>query len=483
MQKFAQPRIALAKCKTVSSLRARFPQTDLGAFHSPSLPAFPLRMNISIEHQPNCRSIAHIRVPGDEVKKQRQGVVTYYANNVAIPGFRKGKVPASAVTKRFGQEIKSELEERLVNQGISQAIRNEGLDVLRVLAVSDKAHHDVDDSFSFSAELSLAPKFELPEYKGITVKLPTTEVAEADIEQEITQLRERYAEYNDVERAAAMGDCVVLSYTGSVEGKPLKEFDATAPAHLCQLTENWFLLAEEDDFITGFYAALIGIQKDEQREIHLPLPEDFSHEPLRGKTLTMNIACGGVKDKTLPEIDEDLLTRIGGEGFTAERLKEEVKNVIRRRLEQAREVAHGNQIVEHLTTSLEFDLPQEIVNREAQRRTNDIAVNALKQGLPEHSLLEQQDNILNAATQQAKHTVKVSFILSEIAKKEHITVTEQQMLQALNSIASRQRRPIRKVISEAQKSGLMSGIQEDLLLQNALQFLKDHAKVEEAATA
>jgi len=436
-------------------------------------------MNINVEHQPNCRAIAHVRVPGEEVTRQRNAIVSYYASQVRLPGFRPGKAPTSAVMKRFGGDVEQELEKRLVNDGLRQAIKNEGLEVLNVLSVTDKIVHETDHSFSFSAEMTLAPKFELPEYKGIPVKLPRIEVTDADVDHDLLHLREHHATFENVDRPAGNGDAVVLGFTGSLDGQPLAEAMPDAPDHLKEIQENWFLLDAEDDFLPGFYAGLQGITGNEERTLQIALPEDFAFEALRGKTIELAVNCKGVKDKVLPALDADFIKKIGGEEMTEGSLRGEVREAIRRRREKARENAKSNQIIGHIFEKVQFDLPQDIVNREAQRRTNDIAAQALQQGMSEQELISRQDDILNNATQQARQSVKVTFILEQVAKKEGLTVTDQQLSYALASLAERQQTPVKKFMTEAQKSGLVDRLRDDLLMQNTLEFLKDNAQVEE----
>ncbi len=436
-------------------------------------------MNINVEHQPNCRAIAHIRVPAEEVAKQRSAITAYFATQVRLPGFRPGKAPAAAVQKRFGDDIRSELEKQLINDGLRTAIKNEGLEVINILSVTDKILHETDQSFSFSAEMSLAPKIELPEYKGIPVKLARIEVTDADVDHDILHLRERYATFADVERPAALGDAVVLGFTGSLEGQPLGEVLPDAPEHLKQIEENWFLLDAEEDFLPGFYAGLVGITKDEQRTLSLTLPEDFAFEGLRGKTLDLAVTCKGVKDKVVPALDAEFIQKIGGGEMTEETLRGEVKEAVRRRREQARETAKSNQVIAHIFEKVEFDVPQDIVNREAQRRTNDIAMRAMQQGISQDELVKQQDEILSNATNQAKQSVKVSFILEQVAKKEGLSITDEQLTYALANMAARQKKPVKKFMAEAQKNGMIERMRDDLLLESALQFLKDNAQIEE----
>jgi trigger factor len=119
------------------------------------------------------------------------------------------------------------------------------------------------------------------------------------------------------------------------------------------------------------------------------------------------------------------------------------------------------------------------VNREAQRRTNEIAQRAMQQGIGEEELIKQQDEILNSATNQARQNVKVSFILEQIAKKEALEVPGQKIAMALAQIAERQKMPAKKFMAEAQKNGLIDNVRGDLLLQEAMEFLKDNAVIEE----
>ncbi len=436
-------------------------------------------MNINVEHQPNCRAVAHVRVPADQVAKERDGILTYFASMVRLPGYRPGKTPKTIVAKRYEADVREELEKKLVSEGLRQAVKSEGLELLNVLAVNDKMYHDTDGSFSFTIEMSLAPKFELPEYTGIPVKLPRIEITEADVDHDLLHLRENQASYEDVERAAAHSDVVVLSVTGSLDGQPLAEAMPEAPAHLKEMKENWFLLAEEDDFLPGFYAGLIGIEKDQERTLNLSLADDFAFEALRGKTLALAVKCHGVKNKALPALDEAFIKKIGGDEMTLETLRNEVRDAVRRRREQARDTAKTNQVITHLFEKVEFELPQEVVNREAQRRTNEIATRAMQQGIGEEELMKQQDEILNSATNQARQNVKVSFILEQIAKKEALEVPGQKIAMALAQLAERQKMPAKKFMAEAQKSGLIDNVRGDLLMQEALEFLKAKAAVEE----
>ena len=435
-------------------------------------------MNINVEHQPNCRAIAHVDVSPAEVTQARNDIVAHYASIANIPGFRPGKVPASVILKRYKDAVDSELSQRLVNNGCGEAIRKEKLEVLQLLEVKDAKMRE-DGSFTFTAELAVAPSFELPDYKGIPVKLAKLEVTEHDIDHELFHLRENRANFEDVERAAGAGDVVALSYTVSLEGQPLGEVHPDLPDIFKGSEENWFMLDEQHDFLPGFTAGLIGISKDETRPLSLPVAEDFHNEALRGKTLELSVTCKNVKVRKLPELNDEFAKTLLGEEGTMEQLRTEVKDSILRRKEQARDNELSNQVLAHLHDKLDFELPDHIVSNEAQRRTNDIAMRAQRGGMSEEEIMSKQEEIINSATQQAKQSVRVSFILEKVAEKEDLAVSDAQLSMALSNQAARTKMTPKQFMAQAHKTGLVDRLRGDLRLDNAIQFLKSHAVIEE----
>jgi trigger factor len=434
-------------------------------------------MNITVETQPNCRAVFRIDIPADDVRRERERVTDNYARHAKLPGFREGKAPRAVVAKRYEPQIREELENALVRLGYGEATKREDVEILTVLGVKEQSLHP-DESFSFALEVNTVPHFELPEYKGIPVKLPRVEVGEDDIDHDLLHLRERFKTFTDVERGAEMGDYVVVSATGSLEGKPLADEMPEAPAFVKKIDGNWFELSEKENFLPGFYAALVGIHKDETRDISVALGDDFAYEPLRSKTIVMHVTSTAVKEAHLPALDDEFAKKVNAEWDLAQ-LREEVRKGITHRREQNREESKTSQVISHLAEKLEFELPQDVVNREAQRRTNDIAMNAMRQGMDQDAIMGAQEQIVSAATQQARQNVKVSFILGEVAKKENLSVGEEQIRRALAVMASRQNKSPKKFLAEAQKGGVIERLRDDLLLENAVAFLKDNAVVEE----
>ena len=434
-------------------------------------------MNINVDHQPNCRVKLHVEVPAETVKKRRGEILNYFATIAKIPGYRPGKVPAHVVSQRYKSEVDSELQNQLINEGCREAVEREKLDVIQVLSVADRTFN-ADNSFTFNAEIEISPKFELPDLKNIPVKLEKVVVTDEDVEHEMYHLREHHQRFEDKDGAAGFDDVAVLKYTVTMDGQPLAETHPDLPKYFHGVDENWFLLAKEEDFLPGFYAALEGLKKGDKKEFTLAVPADFHIEALQNKNIEFNAECLDVKEKRLPELNDEFIKKFG-DHMTLELMKSEVKEAILRRREEARDASHANQVLAHLHDKVEFELPAEAVQREAQRRTYDLTVRAARSGMTNEDIMKNQEEILTSASQQARQSVKVSFILEEVAKKENIEATQAQLQQALASMAARSGQPVKKFMSEAKKNNLVSRLSDDLRLQNALNFLKDYSKIEE----
>jgi trigger factor len=422
-------------------------------------------MTITLDLQPNCRATLHATIPADLVKQKRQTVLSNIAKVATMPGFRPGKVPMAVVAKRYKEHVSAELEQALINDGCREGVKRE-------------KKFESDDTFVFKANLLLAPELQLPEYKGIPAKLERVEVTDQDVEHDIFHLRERAASYDEVERSAATGDVLVLNYTAHVDGQPTAESMPDLPAVFKEMKGNWFQLNEAEDFVPGFSAGLVGINKGEKRTLALPVPEDFHNESLRGKTLELQVECEAVREKKMPELNDELATKFIPEG-NVEKLKEEVRKAITFRKQKARDESLSEQVLKFLDEQMSFEVPQEMVDSEAQRRTNEITLRAARSGMDNDAIMGMQDQILGSATAQAQQSVKASFILAEVARKEGITVTDQQVLNAIANMAAQSGKQPKAVLQDLQKRNAVERVREDIMLQSAMRFLMEQANVEE----
>ena len=434
-------------------------------------------MNIQVERLPECKTLVSIELPSDSVAAERAIVIGSISANANVPGFRRGKVPPKVIEQRYGKEINGELEDRLINSSVREAIEKEKLSIIGVDDITGQAYGD-DGGFSFVASVTTTPEFELPDYKAIPIRLPKMEIGEEQVEQSIDRLRERYATFNDIEdRGLQMGDFAVVSYEGFVEGKPLAEAIENVPPTLAKAAAQWIKM-DEDGFLPGFCNGLIDAKTGESKEVSVAMDEDFPIEAVQGKELVYQVEIAAVKVQELPEVNDEFAAKVE-EGKTLEELKTEILSQLETEWEQQLHSQKVNQIVEYLDEKTDFELPASVVANEVQGRVDDMAADAQKRGMPEEQILAHQEEIIESARAQAKVNVKTAFLLERIAEEEKFKAEDQEVTNAILNMAARQGVAPKKYIKELQKNNGIGRIRHNILTQKALSLLVDSVEITE----
>jgi len=436
-------------------------------------------MNITVEQQPECTATLRAEIPADTVSKERKGIVKAFSSQAKIPGFRPGKIPTKVIEKRFANDIKQELESRLINDACTEALKqNEDLRVLHFKNPESISLND-DGSFSFTMSLVLAPTFELPEYKGIEVKLPSADATDEEVQRELDGVLERYADYKDVtDRNLQSGDIAVIDFTSTLEGKPLEEA-LGKPVGILAGKEDYWVKLQDDAFLPGFSEQLEGAAIDESREITCAVGDDFPLEDLRGKDLVLSVTVKGIKEQELPELNDTFVSETlqFGEGKTVDDLKSLISEQITQQKTKQNNESKVNQIVEHLIAQVDFELPQELVDAEAQGAADDMVARGAQAGLSDEEIEAQQADIIATAQIQARNNLKTNFLLQDIAEAEKIEVSDQDLIQRIAAMAQQAKKPVKKYIRELQKSGQINSIRNSILIGKAIDFLVDNANI------
>ncbi len=438
-------------------------------------------MNIVVEKQPKCVATLRVEIPSEKVSGEREQIVRGYASKARLPGFRPGKAPRAIVEKRFEREITEELNGVLINEAYDEALKQEQLKVLD-FGVPENLTTNADGSVTFQSKLTLAPEVQLPEYKGIVVTVPPLALPEEEVDAQLKSLQERFADFKDIEgRASEMGDFAVIDYTSTVDGKPTDEFLGKAAGYLSGREDFWVRL-DDKAFLPGFAAQLVGLKPGDSKEITVTLPDDFPLADVRNKELVYQVTVKELKEADLPELNDDLAARLAP-GKTIE----DIKAIIRENLEgeRARKISDEkvNQIVAHFNSQVDFELPDELINQETQSQANAIVDRGIKSGMSQEEITAQQSEIFASAGDQAVSNLRTNFILQEIARAEKITVTDNELVNHLAQIATQRKIAPKKFIKDLQRAGRINNIRSSMVIGKAIDFLVEHATVEETTDA
>ena len=433
-------------------------------------------MNVEVENLPNCIASLHIELPPDFVTKEWNEVVKGFRQVARIPGFRPGKAPQNVVEAKFRKEIQEELTKKLVSETTREAIREKGLKVLSISDV-DAVEFTPERSMRFTATLITSPEFELPEYKGISVKIPPSGITDHELDLSLQKLRERHATFSDVEgRPLEMDDFAVIDYAATLEGRPLLEVEPKAPKMLGGGTDFWIKL-DKNTFLKGFSDQLVGMRTGETRTFDLTIPDDYAVAELAKRVLDFNVTLKGIKSMQLPDLTDEFAGQVA-QGLTVEKLKEALHEQLVAEQQQRLQTLKQNQIIHYLASHVECELPQSYVKDETRRIMSEIVQHNQMRGISEDVLRENQKDIISAASRNARDRLKANFILSRIAEKEGIEVKPQELRERVQILANQYRVKFEKMMTELEEKRAIGQVREEVLIGKVLDFLTSNATVE-----
>jgi len=435
-------------------------------------------MTTYLEKLPACRATMRVELDPEVVRSERKRIVSTFAGQARIPGFRPGKIPSGVIEKRYKKEIDDELRDRLVRLGCRDGIAKEKIEVINVTEIDDVELHD-DDSFTFTAQLQTAPEVELPDYKGIPVSVQRIEVTDHDIDHEMEHIRMGLAESSPVtDRPLQLGDHALVDFKTELDGAPLG--DAVPAAASLSWVEGSWMPVQESTLLPGFSAQITGQTVGEIREFDLTVPDDFKMEELRGKTLHFVVTLLEMKERKLPEWTDELAGKLtGGDGGLAE-LRERLRERVRNAQEEERRREMTTQILEHLDSQTTFELPVGVLAEETQRQVNQIVRRSQMQGVSDGEVMENKESIIRYATNQAEVNVKTGFILRQIAEKESLKAEEQEILGYCAHQAQEAGVSLKKYINQLKKADLISEVVDSIVRIKTLDLLRESATITEA---
>lgn len=435
-------------------------------------------MNIRLEKKEKCLATLNIEVPAETVADERAKVIKAFVTQARIPGFRPGKAPKAVIEKAHGEDISQEVESRLIQKSFQEALKeNEDLKVLNVKN-PENVTHQPDGSFTFDAELITSPEFSLPEYKGLAIDVPKMDVTDEIIDENLEQLRQRFADYEDIEgRAAEKGDLAVVDYTATIDGKPLDEVGGEQAKPLAS-NEGYWIRIDEEAFFPGFTDGLIGLKPNEEKEISVTLPEDFPIESIRGMDAVFAVTVTGLKSEKLPELDDNFANQIE-QGKSLKDIKALILDDLEMRQKRQLEEIKINSVLAKLNELIDFDVPEDFLKSETQGQADAMVKEGIEAGMSEEEVQERQEGLFEEAQVRAKNSLKTNFLLTEIAEAEGLKVENSDMLQRVTMMAKQAKKPVKGYMKELQKSGQLGNIRQNMLFSKAIDFLVEHANVTE----
>ena len=416
----------------------------------------------------NCRKQVEVTIPADVVAAEAEKAARAFASYVNIPGFRKGKAPVAMLKSRYADDIKQELERRLVSSAY-QKISNTDEDVLNC-TLDGKVEVAFDKEFKFTFNVDLAPEIELGEYKGLEVAVETKEISDEDVAERLNMYRTMYANYADVAEEAKADDMLKVSYTSDFT------VPETASAYLKRQVEanDNFLWLKEPEMIPGSVAALTGAKVGDVKEFAAVYPADYREADLAGKTVNYKVTVNAVQRRQ-ELTDDELCKKLNAPSV------EEFKNTLK--LSMEREIADANNaklldaVADKLDETVkEFELPAAFLEGESARELNKMASAQVKSEADAEEFKKNLDEHKKTAEENAKKSLRRSLILRKIARLEKISVANEEVDQQIAVMSSYYGYKPKELRATLEKNGNIEELYFNMLSAKVLQFVADNIK-------
>ena len=431
-------------------------------------------MEVTITDLSPCKKQLRIEIDAETVNAKFDAVAKDFRRHAHLPGFRPGKAPLANVMRSYGDKIGEEAKRTLMSDSYAKALKENELRPV-IMPEVEELQFGHGKPFQYLATLEVTPAFEMPEYIGIEVEKERRSVNDADIAKALDTLREQRVSYADMDRPAMEDDFIVVNFTGTIDDKPITDLIKVARG----LTEqkNFWLHKTQNPLIPGTVEALIGSSKGDKKTVTVTIPDDFVYEEIVGKEAKYEIEVVQVKEKSLPELDDKFAKGFGAESM--DKLREGVENDLKNELEYSKKKSIRNQCVDKLLGAVNCDLPETIVNEATRAAVHNIVQQNHQRGVGKEIIEENKDKIYANAKTDAEVRVKANYILSKIAEKEGIKVTDQELSRQVAAMAAQQKIKPQKLAQQLKDNGTIYQVQEEIMNAKVIDLLEEKAKVTE----
>ncbi|STP85161.1 trigger factor [Enterococcus cecorum] len=397
-------------------------------------------MTATFEKTATNEGVLTFSIPQEEIQQGLTIAFNKVKGNLNVPGFRKGKVTRQVFNRMFGEEaLYEDALNAVLPKAYDAAVAEAGLDVVAQPKIDVKSMEKGQD-WVITAEVTVKPEVKLGEYKNLTVAKQEREVTDADVEERLNQKRNQQAELVVVEEAAKEGDTVVIDFEGFKDGVAFEGGKG----------ENYSLELGSGSFIPGFEDQLVGAKAGDDVEVKVTFPEDYQAEDLAGQEAIFKVKVHEVKEKELPELDDEFAKDVDDEVETLDELKAKIREELTAtKASQAQEAVHDEALRKAVENAEVVELPHVMVHDEVHRAMDEFLNNMQRQGIsPEmyYQLTNSTEADLHKQFEQdAELRVKTNLVIEAIVKAENLEATEEEIEKEIAELAETYNMPVDQV--------------------------------------
>lgn len=427
------------------------------------------KMSLKVEKKEKNMAVITIEVSADELAKAIDKAYNKNKGKISVPGFRQGKVPKAMIEKMYGKAFFYEdAANILIPEAYEKEMREADVDVVSQPSI-DIVQIEAGKPFIFTAEVALKPEVKLGKYKGVEVDAIAVSVSAKEVNEEIEKEREKSARIVDVEeRPVKDQDEITLDFEGFVDGVAFEGGKG----------EDYALTIGSGSFIPGFEEQLIGVEIGKEVEVKVAFPKDYQAEELKGKDAVFKCTVKAIKEKQLPEIDDEFASEVS-EFDTLKEYKADVKKHLKEKKEKEAIAAKEDAVIEAIIADTEMDIPEAMIATQQRQMVEEFAGRMEQQGLSLEQYFQftglDNEKMLEQVKPQATKRIQSSLVLEAVVEAEKIEATQEEFEAELVNMASMYQMDLAKVkefIGEEEEKQ----IKRDISIQRAATFVLEQSK-------
>ena len=428
-------------------------------------------MTVTIEKLEKNEVKLNIEVEASVASFEYEKACKRLAQRVRIPGFRPGKAPKNMVEKYVGvAALQREVIDSVLPTIFENTIEENKFDLVSAPSVESFEFAD-DKSLKIVAKFELKPEVKLEAYKGMAVEVEEYKTAEDALEKELEHLADRFSTLNDVtDRKSKETDLVNIDFDGYVDGEEIKGGSA----------KNYVLDLAHSNFIPGYAEQLVGHEVGEEFTIKVQFPAEYHDEKLKGKDAEFNIKLNAIKEKVLPEINDELAQKVNPKFANLAELKEDIEKYLVDNAKMENERRVSNKIFETLLEKTEIDIQDSMINREIQALMGEFKQRINMQGGNFDEMLEKEGHqkVYEQMKEEAVKRIKTSLIIGKIAQEEQVAVSQEDIQGKIGELANIYRTSADNIVAEIQKNAnLLHSMSQQVITEKVTKLLVENAKV------
>lgn len=409
----------------------------------------------------------------DTIKKGLDEAFVETKKKITVPGFRKGRVPRQIFDQMYGEEsLYQDALNKVLPQAYSDAVKEAGIEPVAQPQINIKSM-DKDQPWVLTASVDVKPEVKLGDYKGMEVPKQDTTVSDADVDAELEKKRQQQAELVLKEnKPAEKGDTVVIDYEGSIDGK---KFDGGS-------ADNYSLELGSGSFIPGFEDQLIGHNTDDDVDVKVTFPEDYHAKDLAGKEAIFKVKVHEIKEKQLPELDDDFAKDVDEDVDTLAELKDKTKKELQENKDNQAKAAIEDAAINAAVENAEIqDIPQSMLDEDTNRQMQQYLAGMQQQGISPQMYFQitgtKEDDLKKQFAADAEQRVKTNLVLEAIVEDADLAATEDEIKAEISDLAKQygmKEDQVKNALSEDM-------LTHDIKIRKAVDLVADSAKQVEKA--